>query len=437
MCWIVWNPKDDSDYHPAYRPIVFYVQNDNVIAGTTKRGIAAKLNIYNVGGGLVKTIELLSTLKESSFIDTYKFDVSRILQDFLHWKFNPINGGAHTVDEPCSVLFDMQFANVYIDANGLQQIHTADFVIVNSGSLVAVNATRQHDEWVNYGTNKHFTMRPFMLTPGNNDVRILSNKPNYSNVCLGESEYISFLVDEDEEVAIVGYKVQFYDHTGLTIGTAFKVIDLPTYTIDGVVKNNFRSIPIGPQNINNTTWNAAFGIHTLGTVYLGYTVASYSVHIGLPAESGGVWCLFEFAEVRHYRVVGCCEDDVRIHFVNLLGAIDSYTFKKAESRKLKSKPIDWEKSLNFPHSIQDYGAQVLSVSSDETIALQTKDDLGAAGIKWISELATTPMAMLQKGTQYIPLKILENEIDVEPNQDGLYEALFNLKIANSRISQRN
>lgn len=434
MAYIIWSPKDDANYHPVYRPIVFHVQNDCLISGATLVGIKAKLNIYDVTGTLIKTIEVISKIRAYdtlSLFPIYKFDFSRYLQDFVSWEFNDINSGVESVDENPSILFDVWFANLYIDTDGLQQVQDDDFDTVQSGFLVGINATRQHDEWIDYGTNKHFTMHPFTVIPlASSNTRFLTNKPTPSPVALNESEYLSLIVDNED--TINGYKVEFYDSSGV-IGNAYKYLTPATSTVDGVVKNCFRSIPVGPTNINNTIWDSS-----TGTTVINSSIVFYTIQAGIVTDSGGSFSMIYLTEKRRYNLVSGCDDDKRIHFVNLLGGIDSYTFKMFDSGKLKFKPSKWQKGLFFPHTIGDHGEQVQETITSENIIVSAKDDLDFKSCVWLSELASSPMPMLQiEGENYLPLAMLDNDVETTPNENGIYEAQFAFGLANSRISQRN
>lgn len=437
MAWIIRSPIDDGRIHPAYRPIVFYVQCDTFVVGSTIYGIKAKLNVYNLAGAIIKTIEVISraeTFDVPTVFPIFKFDFSRYLQDFLSFKFNEINLGGSVINGECAVRFDVAFANAFLDASGVLQIQTSDFAFATSGTLVAVNATRQHTEWVNYGANNHFTMRPFVHQGSNVNIRFLTNKPNIWHISKGQSESLSFLCDETQ---VNGYRVVFFASNGSAVGVGYKFITAPTFN-GGTSINPHRTIGIGPNNIDNTVWSASTGLPGISNLVTHYEVVFGYINVimiyGVPSYS-----INPFSEVRRFNLASSCVDDVRLHWVNLLGAIDSYTFDGSSiDYKLKSKSTDWQKGLGFKHSIQDYGLQPLNSSAEEAVKLFAKQDIDTLEkAKWISEIMTSPMVMIVQNGVYVPIKIIDGDNDLAPNEDGLIPFSVTFRFANSRISQRN
>jgi len=141
----------------------------------------------------------------------------------------------------------------------------------------------------------------------------------------------------------------------------------------------------------------------------------------------------------------CCNDRIRIHFINSLGEVDSINFGRAEETH-ETKSESWEQALRHPLDRTRGGLKRKTITSNEAVEAETKcypeDDQ-----YWIKELYETPMAWLEVNLpngflpsitkQYIPIQITDMKFPVK-KVEKRYEYMVKIKflMANSNILLR-
>jgi hypothetical protein len=141
----------------------------------------------------------------------------------------------------------------------------------------------------------------------------------------------------------------------------------------------------------------------------------------------------------------CCEDKVRIHFVNSLGEIDTINFSRPDEI-LEIKSDTWEKALKFPLDRTKGGTTRQGIKSNETIEAETKC-YPETDQYWIKELFQAPMAWIETylpngfntptQKELIPIEILDAKFPIRKVEQR-YEYLVKIKfsMANSNINLR-
>jgi hypothetical protein len=137
-------------------------------------------------------------------------------------------------------------------------------------------------------------------------------------------------------------------------------------------------------------------------------------------------------------VIGCCcgPEDIVVHFLNYLGAIDSIPFSEPKITH-ESKSSLYRKSLDHPLQRTDYGWQRFNVKSNDIYECSTncydEDDRA-----WIQEVFDSTFAFLQvTGKQglpdsYIPITILDGTWE---KSSDIFKMQF--RLANEYVIQRN
>lgn len=141
----------------------------------------------------------------------------------------------------------------------------------------------------------------------------------------------------------------------------------------------------------------------------------------------------------------CCEDKIRIHFINSLGEIDTINFSRPEEVS-EIKSDTWEKALKFPLDRTKGGATRQGIKSNETIEAETKC-YPETDQYWIKELFETNLAWIETylpngfntptQKELIPIEILDAKFPIK-KVEKRYEYLVKIKfsMANSNINLR-
>ncbi len=151
------------------------------------------------------------------------------------------------------------------------------------------------------------------------------------------------------------------------------------------------------------------------------------------------------AETRTNKIVPCCDDRLRIHFINACGELDSINFSRAEE-VMETKSDTWEKAIKFPLNRSQGGVNRKSITSNEIIEAETTS-YSEKDQYWIKELFTTPQAWLEMNLPngfldsnekiYIPIEVYDGKFQIR-KAEKRYEYLVKIKVAmaNHNINHR-
>jgi hypothetical protein len=151
------------------------------------------------------------------------------------------------------------------------------------------------------------------------------------------------------------------------------------------------------------------------------------------------------ATTRNNKVGCCCDNKIRIHFINACGEIDSINFNRPEENH-EAKSDTWEQSLRFPLDRTKGGTRRSNITSNEIIEAETKC-YPEGDQYWIQELMDTPLAWMEQELpngfqapgpkEYIPIEIYDLKFPLRKNEKR-YEYLVKIKfaMANANLNLR-
>lgn len=132
----------------------------------------------------------------------------------------------------------------------------------------------------------------------------------------------------------------------------------------------------------------------------------------------------------------CTTDSTRVHFLNRLGAFDSFTFMGTEKHRLsvsgdsykRRKPDTWNSRNRGQEAISKVGVQRIVCSSG---ALKPDE------INWLEELLTSPAIYIERAGQYIPVVSRNGDFETLDRAQNIQQLRIELELANNIRSQRN
>lgn len=136
-----------------------------------------------------------------------------------------------------------------------------------------------------------------------------------------------------------------------------------------------------------------------------------------------------------YHIKPACSHSTRVHFLNRLGAMDSYTFTGAERRNVKTEGSTYQKLKPSGFNPTARGRQVLEKNA--TVRLSCSSDaLRPEEMLWLEELLTSPAVYVQRGNHNIPVTLRDGEFEIVDPTKNIHRLRVELEYANDMVLQR-
>ena len=157
---------------------------------------------------------------------------------------------------------------------------------------------------------------------------------------------------------------------------------------------------------------------------------------------GSTWVHTDKTETATFLVKnGCCSlRDLRLHFINMLGGLDSYTFNSQKELNLKAESTEAQKALNYtagssaPDLTTDSGSFKTKSTGSNSYKVKSRF-LTNEKAAWLSELLTSPKVYAEIDGDFIPV-IIQNKEQKTFSQAGKIRFEIVVKLANDLIIQR-
>jgi hypothetical protein len=138
----------------------------------------------------------------------------------------------------------------------------------------------------------------------------------------------------------------------------------------------------------------------------------------------------------------CCDDKVRLHFVNYLGAVDAINFK-LNTDEHEAKSDSMTRSTSYPLVKTQHAINRFNVKANNTRSLAVADYL-EQDMNWINELIDSPMAWREwvgiqaQDDDYIPVVLVDGKIlDVKETDRFTYEINAQITDSHEKVILRN
>lgn len=398
-------PQDNDIFNryfsPAYNEMIFVVHESSsgTLASPNFRYIC---KIYDVTNAI-----LLATLKTFPLVDGYGvFDTHRILESFVNE--------------------DNQYDIKYNDSNIKECTNSHFLYIVRFGEEYGAPPNEHmllNDNLARGVFNAIYDFPDFAaFYPGGVDVTIndsgkyLTNRPLVQNIRKNESAWLQWAEHLNPPVnPFVHMELICYDAAG---NITFQ--DDTTITSPGAATSIFRCA-VGPHDLN------ALGIMSSYPAY--YTLQAVQSFTSL----GHVFYT-PYGDIYQFNLI--CPDPkytpFRLHFLNKLGAFDSFTFSKKShqkgdtERQAYKKVTGSESSGSWSYQSSDRQVTVFDTKVKTKYSIES-DWVTDAEYQWLKELITSPVVLYQEsgGMPFIPVNIETNSFEIKKKQN---EKLINLAL---------
>lgn len=414
--------------NPTYLPTSGYRPVEWVTSVTTLAANVVEFAVVEVFFNAVQ----VATFKQSPFFAVsggavltygFKLDVQSIFQNLKapiaqnikSTIFGPLGSGYSFDNTDFYASVNLSVTYLYRDPTTGLLVDTGA-TDVTLATPVFVAARQQTDD---QSLKPAYYPDPLNLAPA----KFLTNSPSTQPICLTESLFISLIHGFANAL-----RVTTYDSAGAQIDEG--VVSAPPSG-----PNSEITYGIGPNEIRATVFDL-FGSVNIDNPL----VASYRITYGSYGPP-----FVPLSESKFYTLVGCCEDRAtRLHFMNLLGGADAYTFtslrvKSIETKSaLAQKPLGWDFTLASPHNPSDKGRFKIDSQADEVYQVESTF-LEPDEAQWLCELLSSPEVYLEQGGDLIALTIDDTTQELETTDTGAIQLVrfsVTFRLSNGRVVQR-
>jgi len=384
----------------AYRPVAW--ETSVLVDSSLYTPISAEVLIFKNAVLLVTTVYNLDNIQPAIFPNVtayFKIDIQKFCQDSIAPN-TPLpsvfcaSGVGFVVNTDAYADYEIGVVYKAIDlATGLiVTVGVPDVTI----AVTVFSTTRQHTELMD--------LFYYYGTLGFQDGHYLTNSARTLDVCEDENIYLSAITPYSL-TPISGCGVGLFDAAGnlLDFGASL-TLGIPT------LSNQIS------QNVNINSLAAL--VYQIGTPnFANPLISYYKVNWGVLFEySPGLWSYVEHTETFTYNLIpSCCDTrSLRLHWLNLLGGVDSYTFNSEKDLQIKTnsdramKALNWVIGSQFPNDINDVGSFKYNSKASKAYQLSSRFLTNDEAF-WLSELLVSPKVYAEIDNSLVPVIIEDKE----------------------------
>lgn len=419
---------------PAYRPVAFELYFDTLT--TASRGENAVVTIFKNGVSVTdKPIRFQSSRNEPSplapLTDTrwfFEVDIQKYCQDTLAPYTNLPSGFVNPATRHVPNL-DM-FAVYHITATyeivdlttGILEDSAIDQDISDEFSVFSASKTNLESMFLNdyYGTFGGIT------------TLFLTKSSRSLSICREENVYLSFISPPNSPIGLRTMLVSLFDSSGGLLSQGVASIQGGT---------SFQSsVNVGVSSLDSV------GFYFDGTPdFSDIELSYYTISVGTTDILGGAIANYvQQSEEFTYTLIGsCCANrSLRLHWMNLLGGIDSYTFKFDKDLQISTKSesgkqaLGWNIGSTSPHKASSEGLYKYNSTTKEQYLLSS-DLLKNSDALWLSELLGSPKVYIDVDNSFtlIACKVGDTTQSMSRNE-GKIRYNITVTLSNNRINHR-
>src|SRR3990167_1768815 len=386
------------DIAPAYNDIVYVVDSNN----TSQPNFRYLADIYISG--------------VSSFIRMRKpphpvtddgiFDVHRIIEKYVTVDIDASTYGFQTNNNSWRQ-YQIKFGEEYGISSGITQYH--DLIVAGSGDII--NAAPTFIKWKDYASSD------YKLLSSNRS--FLTYSPDEQEIFANENAWLHMIQNSSGDVYYG--RIISYDSNDALIDELWVI---NPYT-DALANPNgeYLRFGCGTRNLGlidaSLITNGSPPLLPAGTAKYEVTMLNASLAVS--------------SKTKTYVITDACNKftHYRLHFLNRLGGIDSYTFTMASQTTIEINRSEFKNKVGtatattFNYAKSDREDTVLFSKTRETIILET-DFVSEDVIEWLEELITSPLVFWDSGNDILIAVNIEDTAYERKTHER--EKVINMKI---------
>ena len=421
------NQQPYYDILPAYRPVQFEVFI--TVPTATFEAENALVTIYKGGVDIGPAIPYKSSRNEPSVFPggtDYYFiiDIQKFVQDLLApFTDLPSNFSLDTLGDDVvnndyfdtfriEVTYDLlNLTTGLLEDSGLVADVSNDFVIYSA----SLEPTESMDLSLYYGTL------------GFQDTVFLTKSARTLNVCDTDFAFLT-VIQPDNLAPLSGFMVELYDSSGA-------LLDFGLGTSSALPLSGQWSLNTGFTSLSNVTY--VDGAPNFANPLIAYYTVSFGVALFITPN----WFYARQTETFTYNLISCCPNKfIRLHWMNLLGGVDSYTFDDntdlgiTTASERSQKALGWELGTPTPNDVSDIGNFKVKSTAKKSYRLSSKI-LSNSEATWLNELLTSPKVYAEIDGQFISVIVQDTDQSINRTKGKIPYSII-ATIANDPIIQR-
>jgi hypothetical protein len=130
----------------------------------------------------------------------------------------------------------------------------------------------------------------------------------------------------------------------------------------------------------------------------------------------------------------CCDDRMRIHFLNFLGGIDAINFKVVQN-EFAATSDRYQRPTPYPLVKSQHGTNRYNVKANQTVTLELQDYPQEAN-EWVNEFIATPKAWEEwpgadyQDPDYLPI-IIEDAKILDQTENDVFNNIIRIQMTYS------
>jgi hypothetical protein len=386
------NKQPPFTHLAAYRPITFEAIVPIPIAQSVENAL---VNIFKDGLPILDSPAVYKSSGNApninpAFQDYYfDIDIAKYVQDSL----GPTTDFPSTMPSKTVVTADnsefygeyyIEVTYQYIDIFGLLD----DLAFADASNTYTVFAASKENQ-------EPMFMEDYLGTsPVTADRPFLTKSARTLPVCVSDNAFLS-VIQAQNAFPTDAFEARFYDSSGVLIESAFGSLNV-------LVAASMKTLNTGLEALQNAAWLT--GPPTLPNT----NIKSYTVQFGdynFPVFTPQT-------EIFTYNVIGeCCGlRELRLHWVNLLGGTDSYTFNSEKDLRIETtsdtgkKALKWKIGDTDPHDPSDVGKFKTRSKAVKSYNLKSKIMSNDEAL-WLSGILYSPKVYADINGQFIAVEV--------------------------------
>lgn len=346
--------------------------------------------------------------KQHNLAGDFIFDIADVVQRYVGSDLLAIGTAVATAGINITQPFYVKYAEEYdvANADGESERYLFDFTDDSGNTRRGINSVVPY-VWIK---DLEIESTDYDLTDYILDAvtyrKFLTKAPMTQTIGIFDSLILSAMMDISLLTPAFSWVVRTYDSTGAVIAV--------TPTVFALVLDNVIHIPAGTANLG--------ALITPVTAY-------YEIWI---TDANG-----RLTEIRRFKIDrNCYRSHLRFHWLNSLGGIDSFTFTgKLYSKKDIEKGY-YKRKLNNPRILPERETTTTSIIKNETSLINT-GMIDKETSEWLSEIIDDIETYIEVNGEYLPVRILTKELDINNSADNLFNFNIEFELAFDKIWQRN
>ncbi|OED34704.1 hypothetical protein AB832_06945 [Flavobacteriaceae bacterium (ex Bugula neritina AB1)] len=411
---------------PAYRPVAFELYADaltsayrieNAVVTIHKNGAPLVTVRYKVARSQVSPVDPLDT---RWFFDV---DIQKICQDSL---------------APYNII-----TSVFVDKSVFFADNTdmyANYFITVKYEAIDLSTGILEDSGIDQDTSETFTV--FSSSRGHTESMFLEefydNNPTYPakaltkssrdiTYCKTDNAFLSF-IQEDPTYNITNFQVIGYDNTG-------SQIEIGLIEVSNTSKNSQLTINTGEEALRSTAFYIGLPFNWLNPALSYFTISAG--YISTPPTG-----YTRLSEIFTYRFKNCqCNKrELRLHWLNLNGGVDSYTFDFSKTKSTATTSDRGQQALNWgigsltPHKVTAQGNFKYNSQATQKYTIESKL-LNNTVATWLEDLLYSTKVYADIDGEFVPV-IIENKEQATQVSKGKIRYSLEVTLSNNPIIPR-